>query len=535
MAIISIQRSWGILSRFFSDENLTRKAYLNTLHGALEYASQLAVGFIITPLVVAGLGSYFYGAWQVMNRLVSFISPASGNPNEALKWILASQQASTDYEEKRRHVGSALAACAVFLPIIVVAGGIVAWFVPSWLEAPPESFWLLRATAALLVLNLVITMLSGLPQSILLGENIGYKRMGLTALLAFVAGGFTWSALRLGTGIIGVAGAALTSSVLTGVVLLTVTRTFTPWIGIARPSLQAVRRFLGLSGWFMAWDVIAILMLASDVVVLGLLHSVESVTSFTLTKYAPEMLISAISVIVTGITPGLGGIIGGGDLKKASQVRSETMALTWLALTALETCILLWNRPFIGLWVGPEHFAGAIPNLMIVLVVTQLVLIRTDASIIDLTLRLERKVVIGGLSVALSLALAGVLVGHFRLGIVGLCFGLLIGRSVLSFGYPTLVGRFLGVPLSSQIKGVLRPALVTVLFFTLTATLECLAPWPALSGLKGWLIFALSAGVSGVVLTYVMFRAGLSRDQRQTIIMRVRMLISAASRSTNES
>ena len=60
-------------------------------------------------------------------------------------------------------------------------------------------------------------------------------------------------------------------------------------------------------------------MMASDVVLLGVLDSVELVTTYSLTKYAPETLIMFVGIMVFGITPGLGGIIGSGNLQKAVQ------------------------------------------------------------------------------------------------------------------------------------------------------------------------------------------------------------------------
>ena len=96
------------LSKWLSDESLIKKAYLNTLAAALDYGARLGVSFVITPLLVAGLGDYLYGAWRVLERLIGYISPASGRSTQALKWTLANQQASTDYEEKRRYVGLSL-------------------------------------------------------------------------------------------------------------------------------------------------------------------------------------------------------------------------------------------------------------------------------------------------------------------------------------------------------------------------------------------------------------------------------------------
>jgi O-antigen/teichoic acid export membrane protein len=511
-------------SYLLSDQSLTKKASLNALASALDYGARLVVGFMITPLLVAGLGDFYYGTWQVLLRLVGSISPASGRSTQALKWTLANQQASTNYEEKRRYVGSALAVFAFFLPILAVLGGILAWFVPYWIKAQAQFFWPVRFAAGLLVLHVVLTGLGDVPQSVLEGENLGYKRMGLSAIMIFIGGGFTWLALQLDTGIIGVATAILATTLMTGLFFLHVARTYAPWFGASKPSFREARKFLGLSWWFLGWNLIMNLMIAGDVALLGMLNTVESVTNYSLTKYAPETLITIMAIIVFGISPGLGSIIGSGNLPKAAQVRGEIMSLTWLVLTALGATVLLWNRVFIGLWVGEEHYAGFIPTLLIVLMVMQFILIRNDANIIDLTLRLRDKVIMGALSVLGSLATAGLLVGYFRLGIEGLCVGLIAGRLLLSVGYPVLVGRLLKISLSSQLRGMLRPSLVTILLFWLLSWLDhsSQSMW---NNVRGWMNLVLSVGFTFGVVLLLAFFGGLSGSQRRQILRRVRTVV----------
>ncbi|MFQ5544446.1 MAG: lipopolysaccharide biosynthesis protein, partial [Acidiferrobacterales bacterium] len=439
------------LSKWFSDESLTRKAYLNAIASALDYGTRLAVGFVINPLLVTGLGSYGYGVWQVLGRLVGSINPVGGRSTQALKWTIANQQASTDYEEKRRQVGSAVAVWLLFLPLLVSLGAVLAWFAPIWLNAPAELSQSVRFAAAILVVSLIIVSIADVPRSVLTGENLGYKRMGLSALLVAVGGALTALALYLNAGLVGVATASLAATILTGVLFLKVARVHVPWFGIAKPLRGAVRSFLRLSGWFLVWGLVMRLMRASDVVILGILESAELVTIYSLTKYVPETLISLVAIVVFGITPGLGGIIGSRNLQKAIRVRKEIMSFTWLLVTVLGATILLWNESFVRLWVGQEYYAGPIPTLLMIGMVTQFVLIRNDASIIDLTLDLRRKVLIGLLSATLSIVAAGVLVGPLKMGIMGLCVGFIAGRSILTLSYPWLVGRYLGVSLSSQL------------------------------------------------------------------------------------
>jgi O-antigen/teichoic acid export membrane protein len=528
MSLLRIARMFKSVPRLFSDQSLTKKATLNALASTLDYAANIIVAFVVTPFLVKGLGDYSYGVWQILMRLVGYLSPASGRPTQALKFSLAREQGSTDYERKRAFVGSTLAVTALFLPLVVVLGGVLAWYVPYWLKTPDPYIWTVRITCAILVFNLVMISLVAIPQSVMEGENKGYKRMGISTLLVFVGGGLTWTALYFKTGLPGIAAAAVLYSTIQLIFWITVVRSYSPWFGIARSSKETVREFLKLSVWFMVWNLIMQLMLASDVVVLGLLDSVELVTNYTLSKYAPEMVITVVAMIVFGILPGLGGIIGSGDLARAAKLRGEIMTFTWLVGTVFGASILLWNRTFIGLWVGSQHYVGNLPNLLIVIGVIQFVLIRNDANVIDLTLRLNRKVILGAISVVVSLLAASILVYVFKLGIIGMIVGIMLGRLILSVAYPYLVGQFLKVRLWTQIKSILRPTLVAGVFFLLATRFENYLPTQDWHGISGWAMFILFAALTAGVALVLAFFLGLPGEQRKTILRRIRAVISAS-------
>ena len=329
-------RPLKFISGLLSDNGLTKKAYLNALTVVLDYGASLLVGFVVTPLLVAGLGNYLFGMWQVLIRLVGYITPASGRPGFALKATLANQQASTDYSQKRRYVGSTLLIWLMFLPLLVGVGAIVTWYIPAWVHAPASLVWIVRVVAAILVADLVFDALSSVPQVTLQGENLGYKRMGMSVVLVLMGGAFTWIALYFKTGLLGVAVAVAASTLTTGLFYLWVVRSYTPWFGVEKPRREDTRQMLELSWWFMGWNLVTSLLLVSDVVVLGVLNSVESVTNYTLTKYVPENLIGVIVIVIFGIMPGLGGIIGTGDFARAIRLRDEINSFIWLAATTLE-------------------------------------------------------------------------------------------------------------------------------------------------------------------------------------------------------
>ena len=123
-------------TRVFSDGTLTKRASLNAFASGVELVTRTIVSLFLTPLLLSRLGDSFFGVWQVLQRLVVQASPASGRPGEALKWVVANRQSSTDYEEKRRQVGNAVAVWFVFFPVQLAVGGVVGWFAPLWLHVP---------------------------------------------------------------------------------------------------------------------------------------------------------------------------------------------------------------------------------------------------------------------------------------------------------------------------------------------------------------------------------------------------------------
>lgn len=526
-----LARTIKYLPKLFEDGSLTKKASLNAVASALEYVANILVSFIVTPFVVTGLGDFYYGVWKILSGFIGYISPATGRPTQALKFTLAKEQYSTDIELKRKYVGSTLGVLALFSPLMAVLGGLLTWFIPYWIKSPPQYIWAVRITCAVLVFNLIADNLVSVPRSVLGGENKGYKRMGLSTFLIFVGGGLTWLALYLKTGIIGVAVATLVETFITGLFFLQVVRVYSPWFGVSWPSRDALRSFTGLSWWFMGWNLVMNLINSSDVVVLGLLNSVESVTNYTLSKYAPETVISIVAMMVFGILPGLGGILGLGDLKKAAKVRGEIMSFTWLLATVLGTGMLLWNRTFLSLWVGESHFVGTLPNLLIVLVVMQYVFIRVDASVIDLTLRLNRKVIIGAISVSISILIASGLVYFLRMGIIGVSIGIMSGRLILSIAYPWIIGQHLQIKFPSQLKAILRPFLATIFLFIAATTLDLLIPTRSWHSLGGWIAFLGAALLTACMTAIFAFVSGLTRHQQKTIINRVKAILSAQKKS----
>src|SRR5437899_6284973 len=47
---------------------LTKRASLNAIQALLDYGGKLLVGFVVTPILVSGLGTSLYGVWEMLSR-----------------------------------------------------------------------------------------------------------------------------------------------------------------------------------------------------------------------------------------------------------------------------------------------------------------------------------------------------------------------------------------------------------------------------------------------------------------------------------
>ncbi len=497
---------------------LSKKAGLNAAAGGIDYGARTVVEFVLNPILVAGLGSTLYGVWRVLWRLTGYLWATTGRSAQALQSAIANRLHSNDVEEKQRLVGAAAIVSLAYVPVLLLSTGLLAWFLPDALDVPSEHTTAVRWATVLLGLDSVALSLLTLPRSVLQGENLGYRRMGLSAMLVVLGGLGMAAAIWLDWGLVGVTIANLINTLYTGALFWRVTKHNVPWFSMARPHRAEVRWFFGLSGWFMLWKLVNQLMVAGDVVVLGAVASVEAVSVYSLSKFVPEAVLPLLSMLVMGGVPGLGGVIGSGDFARARRIRGEVMAFTWLVATAAAATILMWNRTFVDLWVGGEFFAGDTELLLIMLSLLQLGFIRNDAFIIDLTLKVKAKVLVGLASAVISLGLAAVLIGRFDLGISGLCIGLIVGRSMLSILYPWLVGRAIGHPLGAQFRAVVRPMAATVVLL-LIGQLAGSSEAPG-----GWPVLVVGSVATAAVALAVAGFAGLRPGERDVLLRRLRSL-----------
>ncbi|MGH3413562.1 MAG: lipopolysaccharide biosynthesis protein [Marmoricola sp.] len=495
---------------------LSRRASLNALAAVVDYGARIAIQLALAPLMLRFLGPGGFGAWQVLQRLVGHATPAGGRPGEALKWVVAQGQGSDDLDGKRAQVGTAVQVWALFAPLVLVFGGVLAWISPALVHVSGGGAWEVRAAAGLLVVNLVLLSLAVLPQSVLQGENLGYRRLGLSTSILFVGALLMALTLWLGWGLRGLALATIVGTALSGLTYLQIVRRQVPWWGIARPLRGTVRGFIGLSWWFLLWNLVMQAMKGSDLIVLGAVAGTTAVATYSLTSTVPQAVSDTVFMVVSATMPGLGGLVGSGALGRAAKVRAETLALCWLVAVSSGATVIVWLPSFLRLWVGSRYDAGGTATVLICVMVLQLALIRVDSNVIDVTLRVRAKVTLGLLSAGLAVGLGVLAAGPAHLGIAGLVAAFVLGRLPLTVAYPVLIARLLQLPRAITLRAVWRPGLVSAGLFAAAVWLRPHA------GTVGWIPLVALGLVTGVLFLALAYVTGLTASQRHRIRTRAR-------------
>ncbi|MBK9130713.1 MAG: polysaccharide biosynthesis C-terminal domain-containing protein [Gammaproteobacteria bacterium] len=418
---------------------LGNTAILNSLAAIAEFISRNIMLLILTPFLVHGLGNSVYGIWKILERLITYLYVADGRPTQGLQWMIASRQGSGHSDENRIAVRHAIAVWMGFIPIVLFLGGMLAWFVPAWIDATSDHYMQIRIATIVLVMGFLCIGLGSIAISVLVGVNLGYKRVWATLTVVILTGLLMALSLRYEYGLIGIASANAAGSLAGALLFMWIVRINVAWFPGIVPLFRGAARFLRLNIWFACWTLINKVILNSDIVILGMILTLSAVTEYSITSFAAQTLVTIIALIVGASVPGMGNMVSNGDDRRVIETRRELLDYVWFACAIGGSLIIAWNNAFITLWVGHEIYAGRLVDALILVFSIQIAMIRSDAFIIDLTLDIKRKVFIGAISAVLSVTLAFALVPEY--GLVGLCIAMIIGRLPMTFLFTKIVHK----------------------------------------------------------------------------------------------
>lgn len=459
-------------------ENLKQRAYLNTLSSLLDYTANRFTGLLVNPFIITALGTSLFGIWQMLGQFTGYVNIADTRSSQVLKWTVAQKKDVATAEELRSDAGAAFVVMLFVMPVILIAGSIIAWYAPYITYAEKAHYNAIRIACSLLIFSVFVFKFFELFEAVLRGMNLTFKRMGLRAGIVIIGGGLKILAITLGYGLAGLALVQLFNSLLMGISYYIVVKRNVEWFGISKPNRSNIFRFGKLSAWYLADAGANMVNSNSDKLLLGIITGPVTVAWYTLTKFIPAALQGLINRLTLGIMPGVGKLLGLKEYDKVNDVRKNINNISWLLTTAFGVTIIIFNQSFLNYWVGDNHFAGHTANVLIMIMIIQDTFVKNDACIISATLDIRKKVFLTLISAVLFAGFGIILVS--KMGIAGLCLSLMISRLFLFIGQRKILAATMKTETRAAFFVDYRPFITSLLML----------------GMAGWL--ATKTGSVGV-------------------------------------
>ena len=100
--------------------------------------SAIFIAFVVTPIIIKGLGNTTYGIWSILMSLGSYYALADLGFRGATVKYIAEYEAKNDFSELQRIFDTSLYLFLFLGTLVLVAGGVMTWIFPYCFKVPAE-------------------------------------------------------------------------------------------------------------------------------------------------------------------------------------------------------------------------------------------------------------------------------------------------------------------------------------------------------------------------------------------------------------
>lgn len=325
------------------------------------YAHQVlvtAVGLWLTPFLLSRLGAHDYGLWLTAGQLIAYLTLLDLGVLALLPREAASATGSTaDAKGELTAVVERASWIVIWqMPLIAIATT-VAWF------TLPADWQGLRGPLALLLVAFVLMYPLRLFQATLQGlQDLAF--VGALQLVAWGLGVAVSVALVLkGMGLFAVAGGAVVTQVVSLAGCgIRVFRRFPEAMprGVRRQPWSEIRSYMQRAGWVSVAQVAQLLVNASDMLLVAWFFGPVTVVPYACTQKLISVLANQPQVLTQAAAPALSQLRTGATKEKLFTVTTSLSLALMLVSGAVVVVVLALNRAFVGWWVGPDQYGGAL-------------------------------------------------------------------------------------------------------------------------------------------------------------------------------
>jgi O-antigen/teichoic acid export membrane protein len=487
---------------------------LNTIASAgtnwLAFAMTLAVSFVLTPHLITSLGKPRYDIWCVVESILAYLTLLDLGVAACLVRYTARYSAQKEFEALNRMASSCLALFLAAGGVALVLGGVAVFLLEPRLQAKLPGEQDLLPFMLLMLANMAMTLPLSVFPSLLDGQECFVtKSLIRIGTLALRTVGIVW-VLNHSVGLVPLAVVFTLCNLLEHGLMMVAARRAIPALRFSasrldRESLRQVRTYS--IDAFLAM-LAGRITLQTGAIVIGLVLVAGQVTFFVTAARLIDYAKTLLRQITTTLTPGIAAREARGDW---TGIRMLFLTATrWLAYASMliHAGLILFGKPFLHRWVGPEFLPGSYPALVILSLTLTLGVLQSVAS--RVLYGLGRLRLFAWLALAeglINLVLLFLLIHTY--GVVGVAWAIAIPNILFCLVIITHVCRMLGISLGEYLRTLLRPGMLVLVPVGIWVLLgEAEPTWPAIvgQGFLGVIPYALLVGVVEIGLPRLALR-----------------------------
>lgn len=418
------------------------------------------IGLIVTPIVLTYLDKSEYGFWVIIGSFLGYMGLMDFGVTGATATIAAKSNTKEDEHRINIVINNAFVLQSIIGGVIIIVGFIISFYLPDLFKIGDYS----KEDAWLVLVMAIIGYGISFPPKSLKGLIRARQMIALSVWLEFILFILTTSLnlylLHSGFGLLALPIGTIAVRLLSYPLFIVMAKKAYPQLRFDRSVItyDHMKEIFGVSSlWFVSM-IAAIIIYSTDAILIGIFLSTAMVTLYALTFRLSEVIREWIYSINFTLMPGIGQIMGNGDLAKARDIylRSQPVILSLAVIGAV--FIYLFNGYFVQFWVGNEYYAGDTLSLIFAAIIFISVVFHSSSLVISADLKLKGVTTARIIEASTNIILSVWLVKTY--GLIGVAFATLVSGLLTSFWVvPYMTMRHLKISVSIWFNNIVSKVL----------------------------------------------------------------------------
>ena len=478
------------------------------------------VAFVLTPLMIRGLGQYYYGMWVLIMSLSDQYGLLDLGMTPALSRFAGYFNGSKDRSGLNEMFSVAFLLTLLISVLICGLTAALAPFLPSFFRIPASD----RVTFIRLILLLGLTTAVAFPERMLAAYLRGIQRFDLfnaaATSITLIRALFIGVALRLGFGVLVIAVITLAMSVVSFAVHYAMIRWADPELRIhyRNASSARLRELFGFSIYAFVASLGTRLITRIDSIVIGRILSVGLIAPFNVASRLTDYFVGVFGGVHGPVLSAMSELDGASKGEELRALFMRSSRYTFLLSLLMGSVLLLHGRALLKLWLGSSGLDLDLTYQVLVILTFCYMASMAQLPSWSVIYARARHQLLAWLVLCEGIVNLGLSIywGH-RYGLVGIALGTTVPALIHHLLIiPFYALRVIEMPVKTYLTGLWRPIAAGAIFTALCRVYLVRPNSP------GALTLALVCQVlSFGIITYVV---ALTRDEKRLFWMRGRGL-----------